>query len=134
MVSLAFAEVGPFIHFSILGDQIGLVFMPSYFWMCNGLCMVCVSLLFGVLAQACLNTVFSNTYLHLNSEHTGLPGQTEDVVIAQPEVSADGSKSTFVLLPVTVERCQADLTPLNQSPATTICLHVTENLEVVIKM
>lgn len=40
MVSLAFAEVGLFIHFlflSILGDQIGFVLMPSFFWMCNGL-------------------------------------------------------------------------------------------------
>ena len=71
----------------------------------------------------------SNTYLHLNPEHTGLPCYAEDVVIAEPEVSTDGSKSTFVLFPVTVEWCQADFSPLDQSPAASICVHIAEDLK-----
>lgn len=74
----------------------------------------------------------SNTYLHLNPEHTGLPCYTEDVLVAQPEVSANGSKSALVLPPVAVERGQADLAPLDHRPAAAVCLHVTVDLEIYI--
>lgn len=69
------------------------------------------------------------TYLQLNPECTGLSCQAEDVVIAQPEVSTDGSESLLVLLPVTIKGCQANRAPLNQSPATSICVHITEDLK-----
>lgn len=74
-------------------------------------------------------TCFPNTHLHFYPKYTGLPCYTEDVVIAQPEVSTDGSKSTFVLLPVTAEWCEANLASLDNCPATTICLHITEDLK-----
>lgn len=54
-------------------------------------------------SRAYASAVFSSPHLHLDPEHAGLPCYAEDVVIAEPEVPTDGSKSTFVLLPVSVE-------------------------------
>lgn len=69
------------------------------------------------------------TCLHLYSQHCGLSGHTEDVFVAEPEITTDCPKTAFVLLPVTVKACQADLASLNDSPATTVVLHVTEHLK-----
>ena len=46
---------------------------------------------------------FCNTYLHLDSQRAGLLCQAEDVLVAQPEVSADRPEAVSVLFPVTVE-------------------------------
>lgn len=51
------------------------------------------------------------------------------MLVAQPEVSANGSKSALVLPPVAVERGQADLAPLDHRPAAAVGLHVTVDLE-----
>lgn len=66
-----------------------------------------------------------HTCLHLYSQHCGLSGQTEDVFVAEPEVTTDCTKTILVLLPVTVEACQTNLASLNDSPATAIVFHVT---------
>lgn len=52
-----------------------------------------------------------------------------DVFIPQPEVPTDAAKALLVLLPVPVEGDEATLSSLNDGPATTCHLHVTEHLE-----
>lgn len=49
--------------------------------------------------------------------------------VPQPEVPTDAAKALLVLLPVPVEGDEATLSSLNDGPATTYCLHVTEHLE-----
>lgn len=71
----------------------------------------------------------SSSHLHLDPEHRGLPRQPHDVVIAEPEVSSNGSKPIFVLLPVSVEGQESDVAPLDQRPASPVGLHVTEDLQ-----
>lgn len=52
-----------------------------------------------------------------------------DVFIPQPEVPTDAAKALLILLPVPVEGDEATLSSLNDGPATTCHLHVTEHLE-----
>lgn len=88
-------------------------------------------------SQVLFNVLFFRhkfSYLHLNSQHTGLSSQSEDVVVTKPKVSTDWAKSIFVLLPVTFERCYADFASLDKSPSATICLHVTEDLKSMVNI
>ena len=78
--------------------------------------------------EECVPTFLPFPYLHLYPQHGGLAGHAEDVLIAQPEVPADGAESLLVLLPVTVEAAEAHLASLDKSPTSTVGLHVTEHL------
>lgn len=51
-----------------------------------------------------------------------------DVFVAQPEVPADAAEALPVLLPVPVEGDEATLSSLNDGPAASCRLHVTEHL------
>ena len=68
-------------------------------------------------------------YLQLYPQNSGTSWKSVDVFISQPKISPNIAKSFPVLFPVHIERRQTNFTPLNDSPATSICLHVTEHLE-----
>lgn len=68
-------------------------------------------------------------HLHLHTEPGWPSGEPVDVFIPQPEVPADAAEALLVLLPVPVKGDEATLSSLNDGPAATCHLHVTEHLE-----
>lgn len=69
------------------------------------------------------------THLHFHTKPGWLSREPVDMFIPQPEVPTDAAKTLLILLPVAVEGDQATLAPLDEGPASTCCVHVTEHLE-----
>ena len=73
------------------------------------------------------NVVFK--ILQINSQRDVTSGrQTVEVVISEPELSVQISKTVFVRFPSKKEVNGAVQTPLKNRPASTVCHHVTQHL------